>query len=69
VTTKKAEPTKKTDSKDEKQEDKSGLKLEDVAKEALDGKWGLGQDRRRRLSDAGYDPNEVQAEVVRLMNE
>lgn len=46
----------------------SGLSLEDVAAEVIEGKWGNGQERRQALDDAGYDPNEVKEEVVRQLN-
>ena len=38
----------------------------DVAREVLDGKWGVGAERKRRLMQAGYDYNEVQAKVNEL---
>lgn len=38
----------------------------DVAREVLDGKWGNGAARKRRLMKAGYDYNEVQAKVNEL---
>lgn len=38
-----------------------------VAKEVIDGKWGNGTDRTNRLTAAGYNPTEVQAEVNRLL--
>ena len=41
----------------------------DVAREVLDGKWGVGAERKRRLTQAGYNYNEVQAEVNRLCRE
>lgn len=41
----------------------------DVAREVLDGKWGNGAERKRRLTQAGYNYNEVQAEVNRLCKE
>lgn len=37
-----------------------------VAKEVLEGKWGNGSDRKARLTGAGYNYEEVQAEVNRL---
>lgn len=43
--------------------------LTDVAQEVAAGKWGEGQARRSALADAGYDPNEVQQEIIRLRNE
>lgn len=42
--------------------------IEEVAKAVLRGDWGEGQDQRLRLSEAGYDHKEVQAEVTRLRN-
>lgn len=41
--------------------------LTEVAREVLDGKWGNGNDRRQRLTKAGYDFKQVQAEVNRLL--
>lgn len=38
-----------------------------VAKEALQGKWGNGEERVKRLSEAGYDPKKVQDEVNKLL--
>lgn len=37
-----------------------------LAKEVLDGKWGNGQERKEKLSQAGYDYSAVQAEVNKL---
>lgn len=39
----------------------------EVAKEVIQGKWGNGEDRKNRLTKAGYDYQAVQAEVNRLM--
>lgn len=39
----------------------------EVAKEVIHGKWGDGEDRKNRLTKAGYDYQAVQAEVNRLM--
>ena len=39
-----------------------------VAREVLNGKWGNGAERKRRLTEAGYDYNAVQKEVNRLYN-
>ena len=41
----------------------------ELAREVIDGKWGNGADRKARLTAAGYDYNEVQAEVNRLCRE
>jgi hypothetical protein len=35
----------------------------EIAKEVLAGKWGNGDDRKNRLTAAGYNYSEVQAEV------
>lgn len=37
--------------------------VDDLVEEVLDGKWGNGDDRKNRLTDAGYDYNEVQSAV------
>lgn len=39
----------------------------DIALEVLAGLWGNGEDRKRRLTAAGYDPAEVQAAVNELL--
>ena len=36
---------------------------EEIAQEVLAGKWGNGAERKKRLADAGYDYNAVQAIV------
>lgn len=38
----------------------------EIAKEVLLGKWGNGDDRKKRLEAAGYNYSQVQAEVNRL---
>lgn len=40
----------------------------EIAREVIAGKWGVGTDRKTRLTNAGYDYNAVQAEVNRLMS-
>lgn len=40
--------------------------IEQVAKEVLQGKWGNGEDRKKRLQNAGYDYNAVQNAVNQL---
>jgi hypothetical protein len=44
-----------------------GKSVADVAVEVIAGKWGNGDDRRRRLEGAGYDYDEVQTEVNRRL--
>lgn len=41
--------------------------LTEVANEVIDGKWGNGNDRRQKLTRAGYDFKQVQAEVNRIL--
>ncbi len=41
--------------------------VNEIAKEVLQGKWGNGQDRKNRLQAAGYNYNEVQAAVNKLL--
>lgn len=42
--------------------------VSELAQEVLQGKWGNGNDRKNRLTAAGYNYSEVQAEVNRLVN-
>lgn len=53
----------------EDQEDQESKSLTNVAKEVLAGEWGSGQERRLALANAGFDPNKVKAEMVRIVNE
>ena len=39
----------------------------EIAKEVIQGKWGSGTDRKNRLTAAGYDYNEVQKMVNKLL--
>ena len=39
----------------------------EIAKEVIQGKWGNGAERKKRLKDAGYDYAAVQKEVERLL--
>ena len=41
--------------------------IDEVAREVIQGKWGNGAERKKRLTDAGYDYNEVQKRVNALM--
>lgn len=40
--------------------------VDELAKEVLDGKWGNGADRKKRLTDAGYSYDAVQNRVNEL---
>ena len=42
--------------------------VDEVAKEVIAGKWGNGADRKTRLTNAGYDYNEVQNRVNELLS-
>lgn len=41
--------------------------IDELAKEVIDGKWGNGEERKTRLTKAGYDYNKVQAKVNELV--
>lgn len=40
-----------------------GKSLDEIAQEVIDGKWGVGMERRAKLTDAGYNYSMVQARV------
>lgn len=42
--------------------------IDEIAKEVLDGKWGNGTDREKKLKAAGYDYNAVQKKVNELVS-
>lgn len=42
--------------------------VEEVAKEVIQGKWGNGADRKKSLTEAGYDYATVQAKVNALLS-
>lgn len=48
--------------------DRSGLEMDELVQEIAEGKWGNGQERRNRLSAAGYDHREVQEALNERMN-
>lgn len=54
--------TEKIDTNDTKKS------VEQVAKEVIAGKWGNGEDRKKKLTAAGYDYAEVQKMVNKLLN-
>jgi hypothetical protein len=48
--------------------DKEATKtVEQLAKEVIDGKWSTGADRKKKLTDAGYDYNAVQNKVNEIL--
>lgn len=42
-------------------------KVETIAKEVIEGKWGNGEERKQRLAEAGYNFTEVQTKVNELL--
>lgn len=55
----------KVDKADAKSATKKSVAV--LANEVIDGKWGAGNDRKARLTKAGYDYDKVQAKVNELM--
>ena len=41
--------------------------VDEIAREVIDGKWGNGDERRRKLASAGYDYASVQAKANSLL--
>jgi hypothetical protein len=41
--------------------------LEEIAAEVIAGKWGMGNDRRQRLTNAGYNYQEIQQLVNKIL--
>ena len=41
--------------------------IDELAQEVLDAKWGNGAERKKKLTDAGYDYERVQARVNELI--
>lgn len=41
--------------------------IDQVAREVIEGKWGNGEDRKTRLTKAGYDYNAIQKRVNELL--
>lgn len=48
----------------EKPENKT---IDELAREVIEGKWGNGEDRKKRLEKAGYDYNKVQNKVNEIL--
>ncbi len=40
--------------------------VDEIAREVLNGKWGNGEERKKKLTAAGYDPAAIQARVNQL---
>ena len=41
--------------------------VDEIAREVIDGQWGNGEDRKKRLTDAGYDYAAVQKRVNEIL--
>lgn len=41
--------------------------VSEIANEVISGKWGNGEDRYTALKNAGYNPDEIQTEVNRIL--
>lgn len=41
--------------------------LDEIAQEVIQGKWGNGQDRVNRLTNAGYNYSEIQQKVNEIL--
>lgn len=41
--------------------------VDELAKEVIDGKWGNGEERKKKLTEAGYDYSAVQARVNEIL--
>lgn len=56
-----------TGSKVEKIQNESKKTVEEIAKEVIAGKWGNGEDRKSKLTAAGYNYSTVQSKVNELL--
>lgn len=45
----------------------SDYSIDELARQVINGKWGNGQDRKKRLTDAGYDYQAVQNRVNEML--
>lgn len=63
--------TKETTTNDSKPKEtttnKKKKSIETIAKEVIEGKWGVGEDRKKKLTKAGYDYDKVQKKVNELL--
>ncbi len=44
-----------------------GRGLDEIAQEVIQGKWGVGEERKKKLTEAGYDAAAVQKLVNEMM--
>lgn len=47
--------------------EESKKSIDEIAREVIDNKWGIGEDRKKRLTNAGYDYNAVQKRVNEIL--
>lgn len=59
--------SKETKSNTSSAKKKSKKSITTIAKEVIDGKWGNGEDRKKKLKSAGYDYSAVQKKVNELL--
>ena len=52
-----------------KQKNTKKKTIKQLAQEVIQGKWGAGEERKKKLTDAGYDYAKVQGQVNILMRE
>lgn len=45
----------------------TGKSVDDIAQEVIDGLWGVGLDRKKRLTNAGYDYKTIQKRVNQML--
>ena len=45
----------------------TGKSIEELAKEVIRGNWGNGDERKTRLTEAGYDYDAIQKKVNELL--
>lgn len=57
----------KDEVKEEKPKNTRKKSIATIAKEVIAGKWGAGEERKKRLTEAGYDYAKVQAKVNALL--
>lgn len=50
-----------------KQTTKKPKTITEIAQEVIDGKWGTGEERKKKLRAAGYDPDEAQKDVNAIL--
>lgn len=46
---------------------KASKTVQELAQEVIDGKWGVGEDRKKKLAAAGYSYAEVQSKVNEML--